>query len=185
MSGTWLPSLMPPVWRKRKSSSTIDFSLVLRLVNYINNSQQQHQQKEIRWSSSTVSSVPIPSLTFCQVACDFFSPPPFLFFPFRTFLQFCSRQSLAAWQFYHTPSVHITARWNHCLKVGSHWDMACMLMTAQGGPLYPCRVGAKPPATVSHRSNSGRSACNHFTLYSADSRDTKKWLFLGVESWCM
>lgn len=47
MSGTWLPSLMPPFWRKRKSSSTIDFPLVLRLVNYINNSQQ-HQQKKIR-----------------------------------------------------------------------------------------------------------------------------------------
>lgn len=47
MSGTWLPLLMPPFWRKRKSS-TIDFPLVLRLVNYINNSQQQHQQKKIR-----------------------------------------------------------------------------------------------------------------------------------------
>lgn len=48
MSGAWLPSQIPPFWRKRKSSSTIDFSRVLRLVNYINNSQQQHQQTNIR-----------------------------------------------------------------------------------------------------------------------------------------
>lgn len=58
MSGTWLPSLMPPFWRKTKSSSTIDFSFVLRLVNYINNTQQQHQQEKIRWSSSSVISAP-------------------------------------------------------------------------------------------------------------------------------
>jgi len=89
MSGTWLPSLMPPFWRKRKSSSTIDFSLVLRLVNYINNSQQQHQQKKIRWSRPSVSSSPFLSWQSASEAVIFLL---FFFFPFTAFLQFCSRQ---------------------------------------------------------------------------------------------
>lgn len=152
MSGTWLPSLMPPFWRKRKSSSSIDFYLVLRLVNYINNSRQQHQQNKIRWSSSSASSVPLLSWRSArQVVIFLFFLFPF--FPFTAFLQFCSRQNLAAWQFYCTPSLRITTRWNHCLKVGSQWDMACMLMTAQGGGHY---TQAEPVpnlhASVSYRS---------------------------------
>lgn len=75
--GTWLLSLMPPFWRKRKSSSTIDFSLVLRLVNYINNSQQQHQQKKKRWSRSSVSSVPFPAWCSARQVVIFFA---FFFF---------------------------------------------------------------------------------------------------------
>lgn len=107
------------------------FSCPYRLVSYINNSQQQHQEKKIRWSSSSVSSVPFFFLTLCQAGSNFFLVFfLFSFSSFIAFLQFCSRQSLAVWQFYCSPLLRITTRWNHCLKVGSQWDMACMLMTA-------------------------------------------------------
>lgn len=107
------------------------FSCPYRLVSYINNSQQQHQEKKIRWSSSSVSSVPFFFLTLCQAGSNFFLVFfLFSFSSFTAFLQFCSRQSLAVWQFYCSPLLRITTRWNHCLKVGSQWDMACMLMTA-------------------------------------------------------
>lgn len=119
---------------KKRKSSTIDFLLVLRLVNYINNSKQHHQQKKISWSSFFVSSVPNLSWRSARqvVILSFL----FSFLPFTAFLQFCSCQSLAAWQFYCTPLLCITRRWNHCLKVGSQWDVACMLMTAQGGSIH-------------------------------------------------
>lgn len=95
MSGTWLPSLMPPFWRKRKSSSTIDFSLVLRLVNYINNSQQQRQRRKIRWSSSSVSSVPFVSWHSARqvVIYLFFFV---LLFPFSQ--PSCNFVAVSAWQ---------------------------------------------------------------------------------------
>lgn len=186
MSRAWLPSLMPPFWKKkRKSSSTIDFFLVLRLVNYINNSQQQHQQKKIRWSSSTVRSAPFLCWRSARQVVFFL----FSFFPFTALLQFCSRQSLAAWQFYCTPSPRITTRWNHCLEVGSQWDMACMLMTAQGGgALYSGRASAKPPCQCELQKqqfaeSSGRSPCNHFTSYSADSKVTKHNFFFFFWRW--
>lgn len=152
MSGTWLASLMPPFWRKIKSSSTIDFPLVLRLVNYINNSKQQHQKRKIRWSSSSVSTVPFLSWRSARQVVIFFLL--FSFFPFTAFLQFCSWQSLAAWQFYCTPSLRITTRWNHCLKFGSQWDMACMLMTAQGGNYTQAELVPSLHASVSYRNSS-------------------------------
>lgn len=51
------------------------------------------------------------------------------------------------------------------------------------GALYPGRAGAKPPCQcelqkLQFAESSGRSPCNHFTLYSADSKVTKN-NFLG------
>lgn len=50
------------------------------------------------------------------------------------------------------------------------------------GPLYPGRAGAKPPCQCELQKqqfaeSSGRSPCNHFTLYSADSKVTKNKFF--------
>lgn len=107
--------------KKRKSSSTIDFFPVLRLVNYINNSQQQHQPKKIRWSSSSVSSVPFPSWRSARQVV-------FFFFSFTAFMQLCSRQSLAAGSLtaaYHDKMESLPKGWQR-------WDTACMLMAARG-----------------------------------------------------
>lgn len=48
-----------------------------------------------------------------------------------------------------------------------------------GGALYPGIAGAKPPCQCELQKqqfaeSSGRYSCNHFTLYSADSKVTKK-----------
>lgn len=51
-----------------------------------------------------------------------------------------------------------------------------------GGALYPGRAGAKHPCQCELQKqqcaeSSGRSPCNHFTLYSADSKVTKNNFF--------
>lgn len=155
------------------------FSCPYRLVSYINNSQQQHQEKKIRWSSSSVSSVPFFYLTLCQAGSNFFWFFLFSFSSFTAFLQFCSRQSLAVWQFYCSPLLRITTRWNHCLKVGSQWDMACMLMTAWwaggGGAMCQCELHNRQFSL-----SGGRSPSNHFTLYSGDSKVTNCIYFIQI-----
>lgn len=170
---------MPPFWRKRKSSSTIDFSLVLKLVNYINNSQQQHQRKKIRWSSSSASSLcPLAWRSARQVVIFFCSP----FSPFTAFLQFCSRQSLAA------VSLHsLTVYHDKMESLPKGWQSVRHGLYANdntGG-----RAGAKPPCQCELQKqqfaeSSGKPPCNHFTLYSTDSKVTKKTTFFsGVGSW--
>lgn len=191
------------ILKKKKILHCYRFSLVLRLVNSINNFQQHLQRiYKVEWLLCEFS--PFFFLTFCQSGCNFF--PLFSIFLFTAFLQFCSRQSLAMLQLYCTLSLHLKMRWNHRLKVGSRWDMACMLMTAQGGHNTPAELGAKLPCQCELQEqqfaeSSRGSPCNHFSLYSADGKVTKNnfswsrelmhlkgsgfwWGCVGGKRWC-
>lgn len=91
------------------------------------------------------------------------------------FLQFCSRQSLAA------VSLHsLTVYHDKMESLPKGWQSVRHGLYANdntGG-----RAGAKPPCQCELQKqqfaeSSGKPPCNHFTLYSTDSKVTKKTTF--------